>query len=507
MYEEEYVLDGLLYLTDGCLSFWYSEKILALQYGERKKAIILWVIAYTFLQILYGQIVSAYPLYDRFTHILPYIIILSILQRFFFEKNIPRQTFIIASFVAGWEILRFTVSPLAHGMLSLWSPFWGDLVEDFTARGIWPIEKLMEYMLAVNRIAMFSVLFLCRAIQIGVFYVYLKIIRQNFVSLHDKLNGREIAYLTLPCFAVLTIDLTLRLMAYSADNSALMLIYNRVPETLVLLPLVSLLLLGVVVSSVILFKGLYDFKEEEKKRLLLENQVGDVHRQIEDLRDIYQDMRGLKHDLRSHIAGITAIARNHGIDKQEEVQNYLAGLEHTAGRLDFADNTGNPITDIILHQARREAKRKRINFTADFHYPVGRDFDVYDISIILNNALSNAIEAAEKVADAPVATRSCVRTGASCTSPGERDVTIRSYEKGNLFFIETENDFDGNLLKGADDMPLTTKEDKRLHGMGLDNIRRAARKYLGEIEIETRDEGERHIFCLTVMLYRSRPVE
>lgn len=418
MYEEEYVLDGLLYLAGGILSFWYVENFLSPKYGERKKALIVWVILYSLLQILYGQIASLYPLYDRFTHVIPYVIILLILEYIFFEKNLPRQAFVIVSFVTGWEILRFAVSPLAHAILSLWSPFWGDLVNDLAAREILPTGELMDFMLALNRFALFAVLFICRGIQLGIFYFYLKMIRKNFVPLNEELIGREIWYLIVPCATALTIDLTLRLMAYSVDNSALMLIYSRVPETLALLPMVSLLLLGVIVSSVILFKGLYDFKEEEKRRLLLENRVGDVHRQMEDLRDIYRDMRGLRHDLRSYVAGLTAIARNHGLDKQEEVQNYLTGLEHTAGRLDFADHTGNPVTDIILHQTRNQAKRREINFTVDFHYPVTRDFDVYDISIILNNAMSNAIEAAEKI-------------------PGERsidDLTSTTFRKCTLMF-------------------------------------------------------------------------
>ena len=385
MYDEEYILDGLIYIVGGILSFWYTRNFLSPRYSDPKKAIIIWVMLYVLFQITYGQISSAYPLYDRFTHIIPYVVILSVLDYIFFEKNLPLQAFTVVSFVTGWEILRFTVSPLAHAILSLWNPFWGELVNEMVNREIWPTDKLMDYMLTLNRFALFAVLFICRGVQLGIFYVYLKVIHKNFISLNEELIGREIWYLIVPCVTALTIDLTLRLMAYSVDNSALMLIYNRVPETVALLPLVSLLLLGVIVSSVILFKGLYDFKEEEKKRLLIENQVGDVHKQIEDLQNIYRDMRGLKHDLRSHVAGLTAIARNHGLNNREEVQNYLTGLEHTANRLDFAYNTGNPITDIILHQAKNQANRSEINFTADFHYPADRDFDVYDISIIMNS--------------------------------------------------------------------------------------------------------------------------
>lgn len=132
---------------------------------------------------------------------------------------------------------------------------------------------------------------------------------------------------------MLAIDLTMRLMAYSVDNSALMIIYDRVPETLVLLPMVSLLLLGMVVSSVVLFRGIVRFKDEERKRLLLENRVADVYQQIEDLQDIYGDMRGLRHDLRAHIASITSYVRNHQEGEDKELESYLGGMERTIARL------------------------------------------------------------------------------------------------------------------------------------------------------------------------------
>ena len=484
MYEEEYVLDALVYIAGGLFSFWYGEAFLKRRFEIRKKAAILWAVLYAGAQMLCEEIISPYPLYSRFAHSLQYLVLLPLLQRFFFERNVPRQAFVTISFVAGWEILRFTVSPLAHAVFGLWSPFWGWMVDDFVAGDIVPAEELMGYMLILNRAVIFAVLALCRGIQIGIFYLYLRLIVRYFIPLETELQAREIWYLIAPCITVLVIDLTLRLMAYSADNSALMLVYDRVPETLVLLPVTSLLLLGIIVSSVVLFRSLYDFKEEEKKRLLLENRVGDVHRQIEDLQGIYQDMRGLRHDLRAHIAGIAAFVRNRGLGGQSEIAEYLSGMESAAGRLDFADQTGSPITDIILHQARQQARRKGIEFSADFRYPAEKGYDVYDISIILNNALQNAIEATMKLS-------------------GRRKIEVRSFEKGGLFFIETENDFDGNLLMGeGEDLPATTKAERDMHGIGLINIRRSAQKYLGDIEIETHEANGRKIFRLTVMLYR-----
>ncbi len=297
-------------------------------------------------------------------------------------------------------------------------------------------------------------------------------------------KSQEIWYLLTPCITVLCIDLTMRLMAYSVDNSALMIIYERVPETLVLLPVMSILLLGIIVSSVILFRGIVQVKDEERKRMLLENRMADVHRQIEDLQDIYGDIRGLRHDLRNHIANLTSYMRNRSIEADRELEAYLDGMENTVARLDFTDRTGSPMLDVILHQIRQQAKRKNISFAVEFHYPEKASFDIYDISVILNNALQNAVEACEKL-------------------EGERRIDLRSYERGSLFFLEIENDFEGELVwEKNTDLPSTTKEEKRMHGLGLDNIRRCARKYRGDIEIRVMEKEKRRVFQLTVMLYR-----
>ena len=145
--------------------------------------------------------------------------------------------------------------------------------------------------------------------------------------------------------------------------------------------LLLFLLLGMIVTAVRLFRGVVQFKEAEAKRLLLENGINDIHRQVEEMQDIYGDMRGLRHDLRGHIASLTAYVHNHLQGEHTQIEDYLAQMTKTTQRLDFADKTGNPITDIILHQIRQQAKRQGIAFTADFHYPAQAPFDLYDTAL------------------------------------------------------------------------------------------------------------------------------
>ena len=484
---EQYLLDVFVYGALGYLSFRYAETILTGQFSRRSLVLTSWIILYTA-----GSLVGRFGLdyapmgensvYGGFLHILPGALLLLCLQKKYFSTNWPRQLFALASFIAGWAVLRFTVSPLSYVLFDYWNPFWTWLVDYSLAQGWITAERLLGVMGIINEAALMAVLAFCRLVQLGILMLYLWLIQKFFCGRDYELSWTESLFLLAPCVTVLAIDVTLRAMAYSVDNSALMLVYYRVPETLLLLPLVSLLLLGMMITAVRLFHGIVQFKESEAKRLLLENGINDIHRQVEEMQDIYGDMRGLRHDLRGHIESLTAYVHNHLQGEHTQIEDYLAQMTKTTQRLDFADKTGNPITDIILHQIRQQAKRQGIAFTADFHYPAQAPFDLYDISVILNNGLKNALEACGKM-------------------PPPAEIEVRSYSKGNLYFIEIVNDFAGALIWNKEnDLPCTTKEDKQRHGIGLMNIARCAEKYRGSMEVEVVQKENRQRFCLTVML-------
>ncbi len=477
---EQYIVDALVYLANGWASFRYAEALLQRKYDKRRLAMGAWMLIYAAGQFLIGEAAEA-SLYERIGSIVPCLLLLFFLQSVFFEKDRPRQAFSIVSFEAGWEILRFTASPIAHAIFSLWGPLWAWAFEQDFVLALMPTEQLLSVMEFVNRAVMFIVILFCRAVQVGALMLYLRLIRHRFVPRSYELGFEESLFLLFPCVTVLCIDTTMRLMVFSLDNgAAMLLVYDRVPVTLLLLPIMSLLLLGVVVSSVSLFRNLVLRKDEEQKRTLLENQLFHTHREMEELQDIYADIRGLRHDIRNHVAHLAAYVRKKSPASEEdgELAGYLSRMTETVERLDFADRTGNPITDIILHQARQQAKKKGIDFSADFHYPQDKGMDAYDVSVILGNALQNALEA------------------------GERNISVRSYLKGNLFFIETENDFTGELdWQQESGLPATTKPERKLHGIGLANIRRAAQKYQGDLDIQVKESDGKRRFCLTVMLY------
>ena len=81
-----------------------------------------------------------------------------------------------------------------------------------------------------------------------------------------------------------------------------------------MIPCGAALCISVMVSRItsslandILFQKMVQYHEENGKRTLLENQVRQMQKEIAEIQDIYTDMRGLRHDMRSHLANISLL--------------------------------------------------------------------------------------------------------------------------------------------------------------------------------------------------------
>ncbi len=107
---------------------------------------------------------------------------------------------------------------------------------------------------------------------------------------------------------------------------------------------------------------------------------------------------------------------------------------------DLTLQTGNPVTDVIVGDTRRRSLNSGICFQMDFHYPKPGAYDAFDVGIILQNLLQNAVEACEKV------------------NGGERFIVLTGKKKGRFFLIEVKNSFVGEVTFWQGGLPATTKK-------------------------------------------------
>ena len=132
-----------------------------------------------------------------------------------------------------------------------------------------------------------------------------------------------------------------------------------------------------------LFGKLIDKRIAAYQRELIEIHYAEVE-------NMYRQIRGWRHDYRSHIQVLKAHAA------QEEwgaLTAYLDELETDLSTVDTVVKTGNPMADAILNSKISLARSKRIQVQADASIPVRLEISELDLCVILGNLFDNAIEA------------------------------------------------------------------------------------------------------------------
>lgn len=255
------------------------------------------------------------------------------------------------------------------------------------------------------------------------------------------------------------------------------------------------------IAYIVLFQSYRQKQEEAKRNELLAGQMEEMKRHIGEVERLYQDIRSLKHDMGNHVMVLERLYENGGAgtgrpevnrsgtnrsgtnrsgtgEESVWLQEYLTTLKERFCTVTEEIRSGNPVTDVILMEWQRRAAEAGVTFTCDFKYPLKENINAFDISVILNNALENAVEAAYE-------------------AEKHSYVLVKGYPKNCVYMLEVENTYQGELKVDYETgRYLTTKEDSKAHGYGLGNIRRMAEKYRGHVETE----ADGRVFRLSVML-------
>ncbi len=238
----------------------------------------------------------------------------------------------------------------------------------------------------------------------------------------------------------------------------------------------------VVVAVIGLYQSMKVKQEEKLQNELLAAQIDSIRHHIGQVECLYQNIRSIKHDMANHIM---TLERLYARDKTEEARAYSTELKTTLAEVVGEIKSGNPVTDVILQELKSEAEKRNIRFQSDFYYPTGTNINAFDVSVILNNALQNAME---HIMHFPL------------ENAGKSEIpyiSVLSYHRNNAYMIEISNSFAGNLQWDEErGLPVTSKEKTDGHGYGLSNIRMVARKYSGDIAIDLKDDE----FRLSIML-------
>ena len=343
-----------------------------------------------------------------------------------------------------------------------------------------------EYLPVAAGILSCFVVALVGAARCALLFVSTRKIAGSYCSKQRGRMGKEVVFYLLPAVAGVLVSVLVRLLLIAVTDGVPVLLYERHPALYLIIPMTALVLLGAVVFSFRIYQNMAALQEERAEKIILENQITQMQGSMVEMEHLYDGIRSVKHDMKNHMAVLQNLIRKKYSGEDEEIRQYFEGMYQSVEQLDSRVHTGNAVSDAVVGSKFRYAAKKVKGIKLDargFMLSDAVTIKAYDMGIILNNGLDNAIEA-------------CMRMREK-QPDAEAYITIRSFPAKNMYFIEIENSFDGAVLFHKDSgLPISTKEDKEVHGIGLKNIRKCAVKYGGDLDCIVKGNK----FTLSVMV-------
>lgn len=162
----------------------------------------------------------------------------------------------------------------------------------------------------------------------------------------------------------------------------------------------------------------------------------------------------LIHDIKNNLTNLNALST------EQNVKDYIASIYHEVTETSVKARTKNKLLDVILNKYALLCREKEIAFETELVNENLSFLEDFDLSAIMDNILSNAMESA-------------VLT--------EKPFVYLTLEQDEFFHkIILQN----SCLKAPSangEKLLTNKKEKEIHGYGMKSVERAVEKYKGQL--------------------------
>ena len=187
---------------------------------------------------------------------------------------------------------------------------------------------------------------------------------------------------------------------------------------------------------------------------------------------LVDQIRRDKHEMKNVYFYINSLLENKDYDELTEFVE--TKLLHRYDRLEEF-STGHKLLDYLLSQKACEARDAGISFVADIRLPERLNIENIDLCSILQNLLDNAIDASQK--------------------EQKKDIQIKMTPQKNYLAITVKNRSSVDVIKTNPNL-LTTKTDKKYHGIGTKVVKKIVEKYDGVMDISMESE----YFVVSILL-------
>lgn len=209
---------------------------------------------------------------------------------------------------------------------------------------------------------------------------------------------------------------------------------------------------------------------------LLEQQVSYYANQYRLAEAAQKETLRFRHDFKNILVGLQAeLETGRVFAGRDTIRTLIDNFSSSKGVV----HSGNIAIDSIINYKQQIAAETNIPFYLDLRFPADIILDTTAISVILGNALDNAIEACKRL------------------DSGKAYIKIQIHYHNESLFIRIENPYSGSIRTDFTGKVYSTKSDHTKHGIGLESIRDMVEKNHGLLNISF----ENGIFQTEVVLF------
>ena len=209
------------------------------------------------------------------------------------------------------------------------------------------------------------------------------------------------------------------------------------------------------------------YKESQQ---LTEKYLEEQKNHYEYLEKRETETKKFRHDLRSHMELLSALAKEHRYD---EFDKYVEEINVNIDSFGNNVSVQNGIVDAIINKYYSEAVANEVNMEVKGRFPSDCKIDAYHLCTIFSNILSNALEATIEAK--------------------KKWISVECRYTDNNILVEVKNTFD-NKNTARNSKAKTHKKDANNHGFGLENVKDSISKYKGLWEIDIDED----IYTITI---------
>jgi hypothetical protein len=237
----------------------------------------------------------------------------------------------------------------------------------------------------------------------------------------------------------------------------------------------------IIATSLLVFSNLFlvtlmerqaEMEATKQRLLFIENQIHTQTKHFDELSALQDETRQIWHDMNNKLIGVSEYIKLNENDKA------LAFIESMAGqvsKLMLKADTGCPAIDAVLKFKIKKAEDNGCYLDYFTQLPEKVYIDEIDIAILIANALDNAIEYHQRI------------------QVPNKKIKLNIVTHSEYISIKIENQVSENIDV---DHLITHKNNALYHGYGLENIKRIAERYEGDLHLSCQNNR----FVVSVLL-------